>query len=767
MTANSIPNLARLRAWDGPMTQELLREPGRFGLGLVPTKTKPVAVAKSICGFCATGCGLKLHLDSEGQALNVTPDPEYPVNLGMACPKGWEALTPLAAADRGTTPLLHGTAVSWSRAMAAFCNELKAVQARHGAESVAFLGTGQMMVEELALLGSLAKFGMGMIHGDGNTRQCMATAVVAYKQSFGFDAPPYTYGDFEESDVLVFVGSNPAIAHPIMWQRVERNPHRPEIIVIDPRRTETAMAATLHLPIRPKTDLLLLHCLAHEMIRRGAVDRKFVENSTSGYAEFSEFLRDYEPARHLPAIGLDEDTFQRCADAIASGRRVSMWWTMGVNQGHQATRTAQAIINLCLLTGNIGRPGTGANSITGQCNAMGSRLFSNTTNLLGGHDFANAEHREKVATALGIPVERIPDRGSWAYDQIIEGIHQGRIKGLWMIATNGAHSWINQSSFIEAVGKLEFFVVQDMYPTTETARLAHLFLPAAGWGEKEGTFINAERRIGVSHKVARAPGQALADFAIFRLIAEAWGCGGLFREWTSPAAAFQKLKQVTKGQPCDITGIEDHAMLERCGGIQWPFPDSIINQTGLTGLGLDLQDSDEWDKNEPQCHPVNPPQIPSILSKNAERRLFADGRFFTPDQRARFIFETPQELPEPTDADYPLLLITGRGSSAQWHTGTRTGKSAILRRLHPSRLLLELHAKDAALLKLVDGQKLRVESRRGAVTAWARVTSTIQPGQVFLPMHDPDVNQLTLSVFDPHSRQPGYKACAVRVLPLR
>lgn len=711
------------------MTRELLREPSRFGLGQVPASVKPVSVAKAICGFCATGCGLKVHLDATGQAINVTPDPEYPVNLGMACPKGWEALTPLWAADRGTTPLIDGKPATWETALTHFCDRFKKVQADHGAASVAFLSTGQIMIEEMALLGALAKFGMGMIHGDGNTRQCMATAVTAYKQSFGFDAPPFTYADFEESDVLIFVGANPAIAHPIMWQRVERNPHSPEIIVIDPRRTETAMAATQHLAILPKTDILLLYCLAHEMIQRGAVDREFIDQSTSGFAEFAIFLKDYTPAAHLNRIGISAESFQRCADTIAAGKRVSMWWTMGVNQGHQATRTAQAIINLCLMTGNIGRPGTGPNSITGQCNAMGSRLFSNTTNLLGGHDFTNAADRAKVAAALDIPAQRIPDQNSLAYDQIIESIHEGKIKGLWMIATNAAHSWIHQQSFTDAVKKLDFFVVQEMYSTTETAQLADLFLPAAAWGEKSGTFINAERRLGFSRKVSRAPGQALADFAIFRLIAEAWGCGDLFREWTDPEAALRLLAKVSQGQPCDISGIESHAMIEQFGGIQWPF----------------TQDD------------------PLKTANKTERRLFEDGRFFTPNGRANFIFEAPLELPEAPDTEYPLLLLTGRGGSAQWHTETRTSKSAILKKLHPQRLMLEMNAKDAEHLGLNDSARVTVISRRGQVTAHLRVTSTIQPGQVFLPMHDPAVNRVTLGVFDPHSRQPGYKACAVRV----
>jgi assimilatory nitrate reductase catalytic subunit len=730
---NKLPSMASImevRAWEGPMTRELLRVPGKFGLGQVPVSVKPVGVAKAVCGFCATGCGLKVHLDASGQAINVTPDPEYPVNVGMACPKGWEALTPLAAADRGTMPIMEGREVSWDRAMEAFCASFKDVQSRHGEESVAFLSTGQMMVEEMALLGSLAKFGMGMIHGDGNTRQCMATAVTAYKQSFGFDAPPFTYADFEESDVLVFVGANPAIAHPIMWQRVERNPHQPKIIVIDPRKTETAMAATLHVPILPKMDIVLLYCLANEMLRRGVVDWAFVERSTHGFDAFVDFLEDYEPARHLAAMGITAEEFDRCACLIAEGKRVSMWWTMGVNQGHQATRTAQAIINLCLMTGNIGRPGTGPNSITGQCNAMGSRLFSNTTNLLGGRDFTKAADREKVAATLKIPVERIPNQNSLAYDQIIDAIHEGKIKGLWMIATNAAHSWINQKSFTEAVKKLEFFVVQDMYPTTETALLADLYLPAAGWGEKEGTFINAERRFGVSRKVSRAPGQALADFAIFRLIAEAWGCGEMFERWKTPEAVFRLLAEVSRGQPCDISGIAGFDMIEACGGIQWPFEEIRSSKSEI---------------------------------RMAERRLFEDGRFYTQDGRARFVFEAPVGLPEAPDVAYPLLLLTGRGSSAQWHTETRTKKSAVLRKLHADKLLLEIHALDAEALQVKDDQQVQVKSRRGEVTAWVRVTSTVRVGQVFLPMHDPGVNRVTIGVFDPESRQPGYKACAVRI----
>ena len=722
-----------LREWSGPLTTDLVRDPARFGLGQLPRRLQPNGTAKSICGFCSTGCGLTLHL-KDGEAINLTPDPNYPVNLGAACPKGWESLSVLDAADRATTPLLNGVPADWSTAIEEFCTRMKSVLDKHGPESAAFISTGQIMTEEMAFLGALAKFGMGMIHGDGNTRQCMATAVTAYKESFGFDAPPFTYADFEESDVLVFIGANPCIAHPIMWQRVLKNRRNPQIIVVDPRKTETAMAATQHYAIKPKSDLALLYGLAHLLLRDGGVDHEFVKTHTSGFDEFASFISDYSPERVSTETGLSIEQLQKFADTIQKGTpRVSFWWTMGVNQGHQATRTAQAIINLALMTGNIGKPGTGANSITGQCNAMGSRLFSNTTNLLGGHDFKDAAHREKVSAATGIPVESIPDKPSLAYDQIIKGIDEGRIKALWIIATNPSHSWIDQSDFNRILGKLDFLVVQDMYATTETARLAHLVLPAAAWGEKDGTFINSERRIGLSRKVRRAPGQALADFHIFRLIAHYWGCGEVFQKWSSPEAVFQIMKRCSRDQPCDITGIENHAMIEASGGVQWPLAQMTNDEMRMTN----------------------------------ERRLFEDGRFFTPDQRARFVFESPEPPPESVDDEFPLILITGRGTSAQWHTETRTAKSEVLRKLYPAELMIELHPEDAAKRGIGDGVMVEIASRRASLMAHARVSPCVEPGQVFLPMHDARVNQLTHAAFDPHSRQPSYKHSAVNVRPCR
>jgi assimilatory nitrate reductase catalytic subunit len=722
---------ALLHQKSGPLTQELVRQPGGFGLGQVPVRLAPDATTTAVCGFCSTGCGLEIHLRN-GEAINLSPARDYSVNKGMACPKGWEALTPLAAPDRATRPLVRNAAgkmvpVSWDEAARTFVDRFRKIQATHGPQSVAFLGTGQMPTEELAMLGALAKFGMGMVHGDGNTRQCMATAVVAYKQSFGFDAPPYSYADFEESDAIVLVGSNLCIAHPIMWERVCRNKRKPEIVVVDPRKTETAVAATQHLAIRPKSDLKFFYGIANLLIQRGWIDHDFIDRHVSGFEEFAAAVKPYTLEATVAATGLEAAQIETLLTTIHERERVSFWWTMGVNQSYEGVRLAQAIIAISLLTGNIGRPGTGANSITGQCNAMGSRLFSNTTNLLGGHDFTNAQHREKVAGVLGIDEARIPREPSWAYDQIMEGILAGKIHGLWVVATNTSHSWINQADAREILGRLDTLVVQDMYSTTETAAQAHIMLPAAGWGEKEGTFINSERRIGLLKKVARAPGEALSDFYIFKLLAEVWGCGDMFRRWDSTEDVFQSLKELSRGQPCEITGITDYGMLDDRRGIQWPLRE-----------GLDVQ-----------------PQ--------AERILFEDGKFFHADGKAKLIFETPRAIPEATDNRYPFALLTGRGSSSQWHTQTRTSKSALLRKLYPAQAYVEINPADARALKIEPQEWVVVESRRGEMRARAHPTYVVQPGQLFIPMHYAECNQLTMAVFDPYSRQPSYKHCAVRI----
>ena len=689
---------------------------------------------RSTCGYCSTGCNLIATTD-ENKKITVKPNPDYPVNRGSACPKGFLFLEPLKAHDRATTPYMRDTQgdlgpVPWDTALKAFVRNFKRIQKKYGKESVVFIGTGQLPVEELAFLGALGKFGMGLVHGDGNTRQCMATAAVAYKQSFGFDAPPFTYKDFEESDVLIFIGANPAIAHPIMWNRVKKNRNKPTIVLVDPRLTETAKRATLHYAIRPNSLLTFLYGIAHVLIENDWVDLDYIEKHTRGFDDFSHHISEFTPTIVSRKSGVPQGDIQKLAHTIHRGKRVSFWWTMGVNQNYQAVACARAIIDLALMTGNMGRPGTGANSITGQANAMGSRIFSNTTNLLGGHDFLNPDDRQKVAAILNMDPERITQENSWAYDRILKEIEKGVIKGLWIVCTNPAHSWIHKNWLLKVLENLEYLVVQDMYYTTDTAQQADLILPAAGCGEKEGTFINSERRISVIRRIMDPPGSALPDFEIFKRIADVWGCGELFSEWGSPAAVFDILKRISKGQPCDITGIKDYAMIEDKGGLQWPHPD---------GNGSLAQ----------------------------ERRLFEDGRYYHPHGKALFSFTETRPAPEEVDDDYPYVLLTGRGTVAQWHTQTRTGKVDMLKKMYPEKPYVEINQDDAHILQIKNDDSLMVSSRRGEVTVRALVSDRMKPGAVFMAMHYPETNQLTFPFFDPESREPSYKYAAVQVERIR
>ena len=592
----------------GELTEKLVQDRGCFDMGVIPPGRAAHASTSAVCGCCSVGCLLNIHL-RDGEVVNLSPDQDYPVNRGMACPKGWEALTTLQSERRARVPMSRSSRnsllqeIDWPTAAHTFCERFSGIIESHGPESVAFLTTGHICTEEMALLGAFAKFGMGLIHGDGIARQGTATAASAYQESFGFDAPPFAFADFEESDVIVLIGSNLCVTHPILWQRVLKNQRSPEILVIDPRRTETAMQATRHLALQPNSDLIFFYGLAHLLIRDECIRQEFIDAHTIGFDSFRAHLAEFTPIEVAEVTGIDETELEMMAMLVGnSEKRVSFWWDGGVNQGNEATRTAQAIINLALMTGNIGRPGTGANSLTGLGNSMGAQLFSNTTNLLGGHDFSNPVDREKVARILGIDPDSIPDRRGWDCDQILDGIEAGTIKGLWVIATNTAHSWIKQTRIQKLLGKLEFLAVQDHHVSPETAQRADLLLPTAVWGEKDGTFINSERRIGLVKRVVRAPGQALTDFSIFRLLAEFWGCGDQFARWESPEAAFGLLRDLSRDQPCDISGIADYRAIDDAGGIQWPCT------------------------------------VPSEALET-ERRLFEDGEFFTPDGRARFSFD--------------------------------------------------------------------------------------------------------------------------------
>lgn len=685
------------------------------------------------CGYCSVGCNMEITYSKESKPI-VRARNDYPVNLGKACPKGFQLLAHLDSPERVKQPYIRSKngelkSTDWDTALQEFTDNFKNIQDKYGKKSVAFISTGQITNEEHALLGSLAKFGMGMIHGDGNTRQCMATAVVAHKKSFGWDAPPFTYKDAELSNVLIFMGSNPAISHPILWNRVKMNKKDPKLVIIDPRVTETVddEMVTDHYQIKPGSELIFLYTLANILIEKDWIDNEYIKQHTNDFKGFKTHVSRFKPTEQADFTGITPDKMEHLAELIHQGESVSFWWMVGVNQAHQATRTAQGLINLALMTGNIGRPGTGANSITGQCNAMGARIFSNTTALLGGYSFTKDDDRRHIADILGINHESIPKVGSYSYEKILEAIEDGEIKGLWIICTNPAHSWIDSNRIPEIFSNLDYLVVQDLYYTTETAQLADLILPAAGCGEKDGTFINSERRIGILQKILEPPGEALSDFDIFLKIADAWGCGNMFKHWKDPETTFNLIKKLTAGQPWDFSGIKDYQMLIENGGIQWPLTKK--------NSGPIIQ----------------------------ERRLLETGEYYFEDKKAKFQYEEIKPVPEPTNEKYPFVLLTGRGSMWVFHTQTRTGKAKLLRRRYPTEPYVEINAIDARELDISDGDEVIIESRRDKVSATAKISEKMLQKNVFLPLHYKITNQMTYWSFDEYSKEPNYKFAAVNL----
>ncbi|GAB6098267.1 hypothetical protein JCM16358_01460 [Halanaerocella petrolearia] len=367
-------------------------------------------IKQSVCNYCSLGCNLNFYVE-DNEIKKVVPTEGYPVNDGFSCIKGLELDEQCTEHGTQKSPLIRDESgemkeISWDEAFETFVTRMEAIQEEYGEESAAFISTGQITTEEMALLGHIGRTHMGM-NGDGNTRLCMATSVVAHKQSFGFDAPPYTLNDLELSDTIIFIGANPVVAHPIVWDRVQKNKDA-KVISIDPRKSETASNSDIWVDIKPKSDLRLLYTLANVLIERDWIDKDYIEECTEDFAGFKEHVQKYTLENVEEEVGISSQQVLELAETIYQGERVSFWWTMGINQGHQAVRTAQAIINLAVMTGNIGREGTGANSLTGQCNAMGSRVYSNTAGLYGGRSYNNPADREKVADILDIDPEMIP-----------------------------------------------------------------------------------------------------------------------------------------------------------------------------------------------------------------------------------------------------------------------------------------------------------------------------------------------------------------------
>lgn len=674
---------------------------------------------KTTCGYCSVGCGMLVGVKN-GRAVSVRGNPRHPVNRGKLCPKGLSEHHILTAPGRAKTPLLRKngalTPASWDEALDTMIEKIGSVQEKYGKEALGVISTGQLVTEEFYTLGKLVQLGFGTRNYDGNTTLCMASAVSGYKLSFGSDGPPGEYADMEHADVILLIGANIADNHPILCQRLDRNKNR-TLIVVDPRVTKTAMLADLHLPVKPRSDIALLNGIAHILIREGLVDKAYIEEHTTGYEEFAAYVSEFTPERVAAITGLSEETLTHAALLYGHAKAAFIGWTMGVNHSTQGAVTVAAINNLALITGNIGRIGASPFSITGQCNAMGTRESGFTSSLPGYRKFEKPEDREELARIWSISADRIPGARGLAYPDMIEAAVAGKIKALWIIATNPVVSFPNYSVLKQALRSLEFLVVQDGFHPTPTSELSDLVLPAAIWGEKEGTFTNSERRVSKVNRIVSPPGDARSDFDIFLDLADRLGVREeLYPGWTTPEDAYKEWQHVSHGRLCDYSEFSWQEIEER-GGAQWGGP-----------------------------------------------RLYQDGVFEHADGKARLHSVSCEPFVEQPNDEYPFILNTGR-TVEHWHTRTKTAQVALLHNMVPNAWL-EMNPADATQLQLKPHDRVTVFSRRSSVkNIELRITGIVAPGQVFMPFHfaESNSNLVTLGAYDPISREPNFKQCAVRV----
>ncbi len=696
--------------------------------GFISAEKIPDRWVATTCGYCSVGCGMFVGVKN-GRPVSVRGNPDHPVNFGKLCPKGLSEHYTIEASNRARYPLLRKKGalqrVGWDDALETMVREFRRVQEKYGPAALGVIGTGQLVTEEFYTLGKLVQLGFGTNNFDGNTTLCMATAVSGYKRSFGSDGPPGAYEDLEKADVIFLIGANIADNHPILCQRLDVNPHK-TLIVADPRVTKTAMMSDLYLPIKPRSDIALLNGIIQILIEHDLIDHRYITQHTSGFEELKESVRKYTPDYVASITGLAPELLYKTALLYGHAKAAFIGWTMGVNHSTKGTETVNAINNLALITGNIGRAGASPFSITGQCNAMGTRESGFASSLPGYRKFENAGDREQLAELWGISSDRIPIARGLAYPDIIEAAVAKKIRALWVIATNPIVSFPNLDVLQQGLEGLDFLVVQDGFHPTPTSEFAHLVLPAAIWGEKEGTYTNSERRVSKVNRAVDPPEEARSDFDIFLSLAEELGCKEeLFPGWQQPKDAFEEWKRVSAGRLCDYSGMS-YESIEQHGGIQWPYP------AGTTTVETS--------------------------------RLYTDGQFQTDDGKARLFCVEWEPFPEQPSAEYPFVLNTGR-TVEHWHTRTKTANVPILERLSPNAWL-EMNPRDAQALKLKPHDLVDIVSSRGRVqNVELRVTEIIAPGQVFMPFHyaENNANQVTQSAFDPISREPNYKQCSVRV----
>jgi len=694
----------------------------------------------STCCYCGVGCGVLIEHDGE-RILDVAGDPNHPANFGKLCSKGStlhltgdldaRALYPELRLGKG----LARSRSDWDSALDHAATVFAETIAEHGPDSVAFYISGQLLTEDYYAFNKLARALVGTHNIDSNSRLCMSSAVVGYKRSLGADAPPCNYEDIEQSDCVLIVGSNMAYAHPVLFRRLEEaKAKRPDmkVIVVDPRRTGTCELADLHLGILPGTDVALFHGILHLLLCEGWIDRAFIDAHTDGFDELKNLARDYNPSMVADLCGISVNELQRCARMIGNAPSFLSLWCMGVNQSTSGSAKNSALINLHLATGQIGRSGAGPFSLTGQPNAMGGRETGSLSNLLPGHrEAGNADHRAEVAAYWG--VDKLPETAGLSAIELFDAVHSGQIKALWIACTNPAQSMPDQQKIHEALAACPFVVVQEAFFTTETCRYADLLLPAASWGEKQGTVTNSERRVSHVRAAVPAPGEARADWSITCDFARRLevllrpGQASLFG-FDSAAALFEEYKLLTKGRDLDLSGLS-HALIDQLGPQQWPFPAG---------------------------------------SRHGTARLYGDGVFPTDNGRARFLAEHYQAPQEKREARFPLTLNTGRLRD-HWHGMSRTGTAARLFG-HVEEAILGMNADDMRRRRLLDGQLVRIRSRRGELVLPVQKDDGLRAGQAFMPMHWGDrflkglgVNVITLPSFDPLSKQPELKHAGIEV----
>ncbi|SEG70216.1 nitrate reductase (quinol-dependent), catalytic subunit [Bryocella elongata] len=677
---------------------------------------------KTTCGYCSVGCGMLVGT-KDGKPVAARGNPDHPVNLGKLCPKGLSEHLIVEAPGRAKQPMLRRNGrtsplepVSWDEALDVMVSRIGSIQQEHGRESLGVISTGQLLTEEFYTLGKLVQLGFRTSNYDGNTTLCMASAVSGYKLSFGSDGPPGAYADMESADVVLLIGANIADNHPILCNRLRKRPGQ-LLIVVDPRVTKTAMMADMHLPVKPRSDIALINGIAHILLRDGLIDRSYLAHHADGLDDFISFVADYTPEAVSKTTGLSVAVLESVASLYGHAKSAFIGWTMGVNHSTQGAMTVAAINNLSLLTGNIGRPGGAPFSITGQCNAMGSREASFTSSLPGYRKFESEEDRNQLAALWNVAPNDLPTRRGFAYPDIVEASVRGEVKALWIIATNPVVSFPNHNLLKQAFDSAEFIVVQDGFYPTPTMEYADLVLPAAIWGEKEGTYTNSERRVSKVNAFAVPPGEARADFDIFVAIAERLGVRDrIYPGWTSTHDAWLEWQRVSAGRMCDYSGFT-WQQVEDAGGIQW-----------------------------------------------GGERLYRDGIF--PRANGRALLHCVPCIPfaEQPDAEFNFILNTGR-TVEHWHTRTKTGQVKLLDAMVPNAWL-EMNPIDAERLSLRQHDRITVTSRRASVPdVELRITGIVAPGQVFMPFHfaEHNSNLVTLGDFDPISREPNYKQCAVRI----